>query len=94
MSQMSAIIYGFKNRFIQQDCTALLWENPQSASLPLLMGALMNLSSRSKKTPFPVLTEEPWCLQKEANDLEKEDRVKDAGLERSQHTERMTEEGT
>lgn len=88
MSQkMSAIIYDFKNRFIQQDWAALVWENSQSASLPLLMKALMNLSSRSKKTSFPVLTEEPWCLQKEANDLEKEDGVKGAGPERSQHTQ-------
>lgn len=63
-------------------------------SLPVLMRALMNLSSRSNKISFPVLTNKSWCLQREANDLRKEDGVKGTGPESSQHTQWMTEEGT
>lgn len=52
----------------------------------------MNISSRSNKISFPVLTDESWCSQRGANDLRKEDGVK--GGKSSQHTEGMTEEGT
>lgn len=96
--KMAVIIYDFKNRIIQQDCAALLGgEFPKVLhsclpSLPLLTRALMNISSRSNKISFPVLTDESWCSQRGANDLRKEDGVK--GGKSSQHTEGMTEEGT
>lgn len=80
--KMAVIIYDFKNRIIQQDCAALLGgEFPKVLhsclpSLPLLTRALMNISSRSNKISFPVLTDESWCSQ-----------IKGTGPESSQHTQ-------
>ena len=93
MSQkMRVVIYGFKNRITQQDCTALLWENfpkcfiPASPHCPI-KGPSVNPSSRSENASFPDLTEEPTCSKGEASGREEEEEVEGIGPERIRLTE-------